>query len=279
MSHQMNRFTLESEQRFSGIGLHSGANTTVTLRPAVAGTGLMFVLGDEHIPATAEYVVETSRATVIGRGSVSVSTVEHLLSSLYAFGVSDLHIVVDGPEIPVLDGSAKEFSTMLGRVGLRDLGEPAPTIAPTTAHFFADGDRLVIVLPADDLRVRFVADFPSPVGTQYLDFPCDAQRYADDIAAARTFGYLAEVEALKARGLALGGSLDNALVFDVDGPMQPLQWPNEVVRHKILDLLGDFALLGARLQAQVIAVKSGHALHSRVTKALRDHYVLGVGSI
>ncbi len=279
MRGRMNRRTLSSELTIAGIGLHSGVEATVVLRPAVAGTGLVFELGDEHVPATAENVVETSRATVIGRGAASVSTVEHLLSALYAFGVSDLHINVHGPEIPVLDGSAREYVALLEQVGVRDLGEPAPTIVPSTAHFFADGDRLVVILPADALRIRFVADFPAPIGAQYLDFLCDAQRYAGEIAAARTFGYLAEVEALKARGLALGGSLDNALVFDADGPMQPLQWPNEVVRHKILDLLGDFALLGARLQAQVIAVKSGHALHSRVTKALRDHYVLGVGSI
>ena len=275
----MNRFTLASDLTISGIGLHSGVDATVTLQPAAAETGLVFVLGDENVPATAEHVVETSRATVIGRGAASVSTVEHLLSSLYALGVSDLRIIVDGPEIPVLDGSAKEFVARIQHVGLRDLGEPAPTIIPISAHYFADGDRLVVILPADEFRVRFVADFPAPVGTQYLDFSCEAQAYASDIAPARTFGYLAEVEALKARGLALGGSLDNALVFDSHGPMQPLQWPNEVVRHKILDLLGDFALLGARLQAQVIAVKSGHALHSRVTKALRDHYILGVGSI
>ena len=128
---------------------------------------------------------------------------------------------------------------------------------------------MVALFPSQEFRIRFVADFPEPVGTQYYNGAVEAQTYRDEIAAARTFGYLHEVEALRARGLALGGSLDNAIVFAPDGPMQPLRWPNEVVRHKVLDLIGDFALLGAWPLCEVVAIKSGHALHAEATRELR----------
>jgi UDP-3-O-[3-hydroxymyristoyl] N-acetylglucosamine deacetylase len=132
-----------------------------------------------------------------------------------------------------------------------------------------DGDRALIVLPATQFRIRFVADFAPPIGTQYFDGDVSAEFFANEIAAARTFGYLHEVQALLDRGLAKGGTLENALVFAPDGPMQEMRWPNEPVRHKVLDLLGDFALLGAWPQCEVVAIKSGHRLHCLATTQLR----------
>jgi UDP-3-O-[3-hydroxymyristoyl] N-acetylglucosamine deacetylase len=261
--------TLRRSLRFDGIGLHTGAAASFEVRPAAADHGLVFVSNGVRIPATAEYVRDTSRATVVANGSASVATTEHLLSALFALGVTNAEIVVEGPEIPIADGSAKAFVDAIDAIGLETQARPRPVFTLEQPFVAQAGDRMVALFPAPVFRVRFVADFPHPVGTEYYYGGIDAQRFRDEIAAARTFGYLHEVEALRARGLALGGSLDNALVFAPDGPMQPLRWPNEVVRHKVLDLIGDFALLGAWPQCEIVAIKSGHEMHAAVTRALR----------
>ena len=265
----MRQATLRSPVRFEGVGLHTGAQSSVEVLPAAANAGLTFALGSVRVPATAEYVIDTSRATVLGRDGASVSTTEHLLSALFAMGVSNAEIVVTGPEIPVRDGSSAEFAAAIAAAGIETQDAARATVSVEAPMVVRDGDKMVAVFPSQAFRIRFVADFPEPVGTQYYDGAVDAQTYGDEIAAARTFGYLHEVEALRARGLALGGSLDNAIVFAPDGPMQPLRWPNEVVRHKVLDLIGDFALLGAWPLCEIVAIKSGHALHAQVTRELR----------
>ena len=262
--------TLAAPVAFSGVGLHTGAQASVEVRPAEAGTGLIFLLDGVRVPATAEYVVDTSRATVIGRDGASVSTTEHLLSALFAMGVTNAEIAVSGPEIPVGDGSARGFVEQIAAAGVRRQGAAAEILALGEPLVVRDGNKMVMALPADSFRVRFVADFPPPIGTEYFDAEIEPGLYAREVAAARTFGYLHEVEALRARGLALGGSLENAIVFAPEGPMQPLRWPNEVVRHKVLDLIGDFALLGAWPACEIVAIKSGHKLHAEVTRALRE---------
>jgi len=265
----MMQATLRTPVRFDGVGLHTGAQSCVDVLPAAVNSGLTFVLGSMRVPATAEFVVDTSRATVLGREGATVSTTEHLLSALFAMGVSNAEIVVTGPEIPVRDGSSAEFAAAIAAAGVETQGVGRATVSLDAPMVVRDGDKMVAIVPSDAFRVRFVADFPAPVGTQYYYGAVDAQTYGQEIAAARTFGYLHEVEALRARGLALGGSLDNAIVFAPDGPMQPLRWPNEVVRHKVLDLIGDFALLGAWPLCEVVAIKSGHALHAQATRELR----------
>lgn len=267
----MNQATLAAPVTFEGVGLHTGAQTRVEIRPAPEGHGLVFALGEDGfaVPALAEYVTDTSRATVLGRDGRTVSTVEHLLSALFGLGVSNAVIAVSGPEIPVADGSGKRFVESLETAGLAPQPAPRATLALDAPFVLREGDRLFAAFPSDGFRVRFVADFPAPVGTQYYDGPMNASVYRADICAARTFGYLREVESLLARGLARGGSLENAIVFDENGPMCPLRWPNEVVRHKVLDLLGDLALLGAWPQFDVVAIKSGHALHAAATLAMR----------
>jgi UDP-3-O-[3-hydroxymyristoyl] N-acetylglucosamine deacetylase len=261
--------TLRESLRFEGVGLHTGALCRVEVRPAPADAGLTFLLGSIRVPATAEYVVDTSRATVLGSDGVTVSTTEHLLSALFAMGVANADIVVDGPEIPVRDGSAAEFASAIARCGLREQSAERRTLELEEPLVVRDGDKLVAAFPAPSLCVRFVADFPQPIGTQYFYSEIDSERYVAEIAGARTFGYLHEVEALRARGLAQGASLENALVFTADGPLQSLRWPNEAVRHKVLDLIGDLALLGAWPRCELIAIKSGHQLHSSLTSALR----------
>ena len=263
--------TLGSAVDFAGVGLHTGAGARVSVEPQPAGSGRSFVLadGDVTFPAHAEFVVDTKRATVVGIGDVTISTVEHLLSALVGLGIDNARIVCEGPEIPILDGSAAEFAHAFVRAGIVTQDAPRDVLTVARPFVFTDGDAMLAVAPSESFRLRFAVDFAPPVGAQFIDTALDGSDYVADIAAARTFGYLHEVEALRAAGLARGGSLENALVFAPDGPMTPLRWHNEVVRHKVLDLVGDFALLGAWPALDIVSVKSGHRLHARATAALR----------
>jgi len=263
--------TLGAAVDFAGVGLHTGSPARVHVEPQAAHAGLSFTLagGEVSFPAHAEYVVDTRRATVLGIGNATVSTVEHILAALFALGVDNARIAVAGPEIPVLDGSSAAFADAFARVGIVAQDAPRATFVVQRPMVFADGDAVLVVSPADAFRLRFAVDFAPPIGAQFIDTAIDAAAFVREIAPARTFGYLHEVEALRAAGLARGGSLDNALVFAPEGPLTPLRWPNEVVRHKALDLIGDFALLGAWPQCDVVSIKSGHRLHARATAALR----------
>ena len=261
--------TLRERFTYDGVGLHTGVTCRIAVEPAPAGTGLVFVSGGVEIPALAEYVVETARATVVGKDGVTISTIEHLLAALFGMGIANARIRVDGPEIPVADGSAKTWIDLIEGAGIAAQSEVRERYVPASPAFVRDGERCVIVLPAAQLRVRFLADFPAPIGTQYFDGEIEPETFAREIGSARTFGYLHEVQALLDRGLAKGGTLENALVFAPDGPMQDMRWPNEPVRHKVLDLLGDFALLGAWPQCEIVAIKSGHKLHCIATTQLR----------
>jgi UDP-3-O-[3-hydroxymyristoyl] N-acetylglucosamine deacetylase len=267
--------TLRDALEFSGVGLHTGHAARVRLSPSPPGSGLRFELPEAGVgfPASSEFVVETRRATVVGHAGATVSTVEHLLSALFAMGVDNATIEVEGGEIPVLDGSAATFVEAIERVGRSNQHRPRTLVVVDRPMVFRDGDALLAVAPAEGLRIRFAVDFAPPVGAQFIDASIDARYYAREIAPARTFGYLHEVEALLSAGLARGGSLDNALVFAPDGPLVPLRWPNEVVRHKVLDLIGDFALLGGWPQCDIVAIKSGHRLHAQAVAALRAAYV------
>lgn len=265
----MMQATLRDSLRFEGIGLHTGASASIELRPARTNDGICFVSGEKRIPATVEHIVDTSRATVLGRDGVTISTTEHLLSALFALGVSNAEIHIDGAEIPALDGSAAPFVAAIEACGLREQRDPRPTLELREPFAISAADRMIVALPAPAFRVRFIADFAPPIGTQYFDGAVEPDAYRREIAAARTFAYLHEVEALRARGLARGGSLENALVFTSDGPIQPLRWVDEAVRHKVLDLIGDLALLGAWPHCEIVAIKSGHELHAALTRTLR----------
>ncbi len=265
----MMQATLRETLRFKGIGLHTGAHATVEVRPAPDDDGISFLLGTKRVPAGVDYVVDTSRATVLGLDGATVSTTEHLLSALFAMGVSNAEIVVDGPEIPALDGSSAEFVAAIEASGLQVQRSARKVLEIDTPCWLRSTDRMIAAFPSSGFRVRFVADFPSPIGTQYFDGDIDARTYRTELAGARTFAYLHEIEALWARGLGRGGSLENALIFAPNGPMQPLRWPDEAVRHKVLDLVGDFALLGAWPQCEIVAIKSGHELHAGIARALR----------
>ena len=261
--------TLRDAVAFEGAGLHTGAPARVRVMPAPAGHGLRFRLNDAvEFPARADYVVDTARATVLGSGEHRVSTVEHLLSALLGAGIDNALIAVDGGEIPVEDGSAGRFIDAFDAVGIATQHEARVRWIPAEPRIFRDGDKVLIVAPAASFRVRMTVDYAPPVGTQYVDVDI-AEGYREQVAHNRTFGYLHEVEALIKRGLAQGGTLENAVVFGPDGPLAPLRDPLEPCRHKVLDLVGDFALLGAYPQCEVIAVKSGHKLHCTAVRELR----------
>lgn len=272
----MKQTTLRDLLHFEGVGLHTGAQTTMTVRPAAEDTGLAFLLDGVRVPATAEYAIESPLATILGRDGATVSTTEHILSALVGMNVTNAQIDIRGPEVPIADGSAREFVDAIAHVGIEEQSTDARAFTVDRPFELRDGDRAVIVLPSETFRVRFVAEYDAPIGLHYFNGEIEPATYAVDLAPARTFAFLRDVEAMRAQGLARGGSLDNALVFDERGPMTPLRWPDEIVRHKVLDLIGDFALLGAPPRCEVIAIKSGHAMHARVTRELRAR--LGVAS-
>lgn len=262
--------TLRAAAVFDGVGLHTGKDAHVVVSPGAPHSGLQFILNDVvTVPALAEYVVDTSRATVLGKDGHSVSTVEHLLSALVGLGIDNASIAVQGPEIPVLDGSSLPFVQALRRAGIVGSGVPRRELDVAEMHF-TDGDKRLSILPARAYAFEVTVDFRAPIGFQQFAGILEAVDYDAEIAPARTFGYLDELEALRACGLALGGSLDNAVVFGPDGPLQPLRLADEPVRHKVLDLLGDFALTGVHLNAKIVAYKSGHALHAKAVQALRN---------
>ena len=264
--------TLRDAIAFEGAGLHTGQPARVRVLPAPAGHGLRFRLdGAVEFPARAEYVVDTVRATVVGKDGHTVSTVEHLLSALLGCGVDNALIEVHGPEIPVEDGSSKVFADRIAEAGLATLHEARVRWIPAETRLFHDGDKLLIVAPAPSFRVRMTVDYAAPIGTQYVEAEITPETYRQEIAPNRTFGFLHEVESLVKRGLAQGGTLENAVVFGPDGPLAPLRSPNEPARHKVLDLVGDFALLGAYPQCEVIAIKSGHKLHCTAVRELSPH--------
>ena len=262
--------TLRGRISFSGVGLHTGRKTRATIEPAEPDSGLVFALeGGVRIPALAENVIDTSRCTVLGSGAVSVSTVEHVLSALRGMGVDNALIEVEGGEIPVMEGSAKVFADAIADAGLATSNVPRHVFRPDRAMGFRDDDKTVAILPSLVWKIKFTVVYPPPIGTQFFEAEMTPSLYHEQIAPARTFGYLHEVQELLARGLAQGGTLDNAIVFAPDGPLQPLRWPDEPVRHKVLDMIGDFALLGMYPQCEVVALKSGHKLHAAVMAELR----------
>ena len=258
-----------------GIGVHSGRPVRVSVLPAPSGRAIAFVRtdlqGSPWIPARADHVVETTLATTLGAGRARVSTVEHLLAALAGLGIDNAVVEVDGPEIPILDGSAAPWMTLLRAAGRVDLDAPRQALVVDRRVVLTEGPREIAVEPAGRFEVRYEIDFGHVViPPQTLDLAVDAQTFAEELAPARTFGFLAEVEVLKARGLARGGSLENAIVVGRDRILNPegLRFADEFVRHKALDLVGDLALLSRPIRGRVTVARGGHRLHNRLVAAL-----------
>lgn len=261
-----------------GVGLHSGALVNLTLWPAPADHGIAFVRTDKPgsapIPALSQYVVDTSLATTLGMDGVKVGTVEHLLSALAGLGIDNVRVEVDGPEVPVMDGSAAHFVEMVTSAGLRELEEKRSYLLIKKAVTVADGDKEATLAPARRFGVSCTIDFQHPlISSQSFELEMSNGRFSGEISPARTFGFLRDVEKLKKLGLARGGSLDNAIVVDESSILNPdgLRFPDEFVRHKILDAIGDVSLFGRPVIGHLKVFKTGHALnHKLVQKVLAD---------
>ncbi|ABF86238.1 MULTISPECIES: UDP-3-O-acyl-N-acetylglucosamine deacetylase [Myxococcus] len=273
-----NQRTLSKIASLQGVGLHSGARVTLTLRPAPPGHGIVFVRTDlarpVSIPALAEYVVDTSLATTLGRDGVRVGTVEHLMAALAGMGIDNLRVELDGPEVPIMDGSAAPFAALIQSAGVREQEAPKELLVIRKAVSVVDGDKQASLTPARHFRISCTIDFEHPViQGQSFDLDFGDRDFAREISRARTFGFLRDVEKLKQMGLARGGSLENAIVVDEVSILNPdgLRFPDEFVRHKILDAIGDVSLFGRPVIGHMTAYKTGHALnHKLVRKVMSD---------
>ena len=266
--------TIASPVGITGIGLHTGVPVKVRLTPAAANTGIVFKRTDLEgfvIEARSRYVARVSYATSLMKKGVLISTTEHLLSALAASGVDNVVIEIDNLEVPILDGSALPFLRLIGKAGLRRQRAKRTYAKILKAVEVVEGSKRIAVYPADTLRITYRIAFPHPlIGEQSLEFEAGEGNYEAEIAPARTFGFLEEVEILKKSGLVRGGSLENAVVLSRDGVLNPegLRFPDEFCRHKILDIIGDLALLGHPLIGHVEADRAGHALHSALVSRL-----------
>lgn len=283
-SSSFNQRTINGPISCQGVGLHSGVMVNLMLRPATADHGIVFVRTDAargvSIPATAEYVVNTELATTLGRAGVKVGTVEHLLAALAGLGIDNLLIELDGPEVPIMDGSAAPFAYLVKTAGVRVLDAPKSFLVVKKKVSVSDGDKRASLGPSTQFKIDCTIDFQHPlISDQSFQMEFSDRTFSREIARARTFGFLRDVEMLKKVGLAKGGSLENAIVVDEFSIMNPdgLRFPDEFVRHKVLDAMGDVSLFGRPVIGHLTVFKSGHALnHKLVRKVLSDpaHYVV-----
>jgi UDP-3-O-[3-hydroxymyristoyl] N-acetylglucosamine deacetylase len=270
--------TIAERVSCTGIGLHSGAPVRVALHPARADSGIVFVRTDlcpqVEIPARPRAVRSTRLATTLGCGDATVATVEHLLSVLYGLGVDNLRAEVDGPELPVMDGSAASFVYLIRSAGISTQRATRRALRVRRRVEVCDGERRIGVEPSRCFQVSYAVEFEHPaIGRQefHVRSP-DPGWFERELSASRTFGFLHQVEALWDSGLARGGSLENTVVLDGRGVVNPegLRWPDEFVRHKVLDLFGDLALLGVPIQGHVRVERGGHSLHQKLVSALLE---------
>lgn len=265
--------TIKEEISYEGIGLHSGKPVSLRFMPADVNTGIVFVRtdlpGKPEIPALANRVTAAMRATTLTEGEAFVFTVEHVIAALYMSGIDNCRVEMNSPEPPAADGSAQVFCRLISEVGKKEQNEKVRWIKVTDSLQVYDGNRFVLILPYDGYRISFMSENPHPeLGTQYFNLEVSQESCLIDIAAARTIGFIHELEALKSKGLALGGSLENALVYDQEKSLNIPRFSDELVRHKILDVIGDLALCGGRIQGHVIAIQSAHLLNTQLALKL-----------
>lgn len=269
--------TVRAPALFAGVGVHTGAYVRVNIRPAAAGAGIVFVRTDvqdrdNRIAVSGEAVCKTQLGTVIGNAAgVTVSTIEHLMAAFAMVGVDNAIVEVDGPEMPIMDGSSAPFLRVLDRAGLRPQAAPRGFIEILETVEAVEGDKRAVLRPADGFEVAFEIRFDTAaIGTQAIDLVMDEAAFRAELADCRTFGFLHEVEALRSMGLARGGSMENCVVIDGDRVLNPegLRRPDEFVRHKALDAIGDLYVLGGPILGRFEGVLAGHALNNALVRAL-----------
>jgi UDP-3-O-[3-hydroxymyristoyl] N-acetylglucosamine deacetylase len=267
--------TIAGPLEFAGIGLHSGAPVTMRLLSAPAGSGIVFRrtdLDNFEIPATGRNVAKVSYATSLMRQGVLISTTEHLLSALIGMGVDNVIVELDNLELPILDGSALPYVEAIRETGIKTQRRKRESIKVLKAVEVREGDKFIGVYPGSGYRIQYRIDFPAPIGRQETSIDLAAETYGSFIAPARTFGYKADEKKLRDMGLIRGASSENAIVLGPKGPENgPLRFSDEYVRHKVLDLIGDLALAGRRIEGLVVAERAGHAMHTAlVARLMKD---------
>ncbi len=267
--------TIRKTVEVKGVGIHSGEPCTLRFKPAPANTGVYFIRADlpgkPFLKVSATNVQAVSYQTVVGGEAFKVATIEHCVSSLSALRIDNIYIELDGPEIPICDGSSIYFTQALMNAELIELDEPRKYCYITEPISYSEGDKHAYVLPYHGLRVAVTIDFPHPViGKETIDMEITEQSFAREIAPARTFGFLKDVEQLKASGLAKGGSLDNCIVLDDSKVINPdgLRYKDEFVRHKVLDALGDLVTLEMPLMGHLILHKAGHDIMNKLVRKI-----------
>ena len=271
--------TLKTEVSYTGIGLHSGREVHATLKPAPEDTGIVFVRkdlsGEPQIHAKAQNVTSTLRATTVEENGNKVFTIEHLMSAFHAHRIDNAYVELDSEEPPVADGASLIFFELMAKAGIVEQAKDRKEIVIDKVYRIDDEKtgRFVMVLPYDGFRVSFTSLNPHKlIGVQYEDFHVDEAVYHKEIAPARTIAYEKEIQALREMGLGLGGSLENVIVYNDEGWLNPLHFEDELVRHKILDVIGDLRLAGI-IRGHVIAVASGHALNTQLAKQIAAAFV------
>ena len=269
----MRQTTIAKKVHNVGIGLHKGEPIRLTLEPLEAGSGIVFYRSDLGISFKAEpkNVINTQMATVVGNEKGYISTIEHLMSAINAYGIDNIRIIVDANEIPVMDGSSASFCMLLDEAGVRELDANKKALIIKRVVEIREGDKLVRLSPSKSPKFDYTIKFSHPlIGTQHHVFEFSKKAYLKEISRARTFGFLKDVQALRSMGLALGGSLENAVVIDENKILNPegLRFENEFVRHKILDAIGDLALVGAPILGDYTAFAGSHDLNHKLTLAV-----------
>jgi UDP-3-O-[3-hydroxymyristoyl] N-acetylglucosamine deacetylase len=275
--------TIKSNISFEGIGLHSGRKVSVRIKPAPANNGIVFVrrdLGNAEIKAIAPNTAATNLATMLRKNGAEVKTVEHLLGAFAGLGISNATVELDADEVPIMDGSAGPFIRMIAGTGIRTQDSVQPVLKVTRPVFVRDGDKQLAVWPAETQSISFLIDFDHPlVQEQCMSYQASEENFIREVADARTFGFLKDVELLRSKGLAKGASLENAVALSDDGVLnrEGLRYRDEFVRHKVLDIIGDLSLVGMPVIGHVVAHKSGHALNAMMANKLLQsamHWVL-----
>jgi len=263
--------TLRQEATFSGIGLHTGRHAVVKLRPAPRDSGIIFHRTDRPavIRAHVGAVTDTAFATTLGNGTIKIRTVEHLLAALAGIGIDNLIVEVDGPEIPILDGSSTELVSIILEGGIAKQGKKMPYLRITKPIMIEDGHAEIAAVPYEGRKITFRIHFPHHLlGEQEFSIDLNEQTFIKEVAPARTFGFLKDIQYMMANGLAKGGSLHNAVILSDKGVINSsgLRFKDEFVRHKILDSIGDFSLIGFPIYGHIFAHKAGHSANLKFIK-------------
>ncbi|MCP4051363.1 MAG: UDP-3-O-[3-hydroxymyristoyl] N-acetylglucosamine deacetylase [bacterium] len=269
----MKQTTIKNEFSFKGIGIHSGEKATVTVKPAKANSGIYFIRTDKNhsiVPVNPLFLSTTSRATILQKDSIYIKTPEHFLAACYGLGIDNLAIEIDKDEFPIIDGSALPFTNKLLSADLIELKHNKKHITIKKPLSVKNNNKVLAAFPDTSFKVTFIIDYPDTfIGTQVFSLEIDRKSFIKEISPARTYGFYSEIKALIDNNLARGGSLNNAVVIGENKYLNKLRFDNELVRHKILDLIGDLSVLGQPVHGHFIGFKSGHSLNKEIVSLIK----------